>query len=94
MDFVPKVAEPNPGIDLNMVCDNYATHKHQNVKDWLAANPRVSLHFTPTNCSWLNMVEIFFGIVTRQCLKRSIFAPILELEAAVCLYIERHYEDA
>src|SRR6266516_5364476 len=52
-----------PGTDLHVVCDNYATHNHPEVKAWLARNPRVTLHFTPTGCSWLNMVEIFFCIL-------------------------------
>lgn len=94
VDFLQQVADANPEIELHVICDNYATHKHQNVKDWLSANPRVILHFTPTSCSWLNMVEIFFGIITRQCLKRSNFASIPELEAAVHRYIERYNEDA
>src|SRR3954447_3897441 len=49
----------NPRRRLHIVCDNYATHKHPTVKAWLARNPRVTLHFTPTSGSWLNLVEIF-----------------------------------
>lgn len=94
VDFLQQVADANPGIDLHVICDNYATHKHQNVKNWLAANPRVAIHFTPTSCSWLNMVEIFFGIITRQCLKRSNFTSIPELEGALSRYIERYNEEA
>lgn len=94
VDFLQQAADANPLVDLHVVCDNYATHKHQNVLDWLVANPRVTMHFTPTSCSWLNMVEIFFGIITRQCLKRSNYASIPELEAAVSRYIERYNEDA
>ncbi|MHA7277960.1 transposase [Arthrobacter sp. Hz1] len=72
----------------------YATHKHQNVVDWLAENPRVSMHFTPTSCSWLNMVEIFFGIITRQCLKRGEFSSIKDLEDTMERYIENYNQDA
>lgn len=94
VDFLQQVANANPGVELHVIADNYATHKHQNVKDWLAANPRVTMHFTPTSCSWLNMVEIFFGIITRQCLKRSNFTSIPELEAVLRRYIENYNQDA
>ena len=46
--------------------DNYTTHKHAKVKAWLAANPRIRVHFTPTSGSWLNMVEVWFGIIERE----------------------------
>ena len=59
-----------------MVCDNYATHKHPAVKAWLARNPRITMHFTPTSGSWLNMVEIFFGIITRQAIRRGTFGSV------------------
>ncbi|MGP5397819.1 IS630 family transposase, partial [Arthrobacter rhombi] len=58
------------------------------------ANPRVSMHFIRTNCSWLNMVEIFCGIITRQCLERSNFASNPELGAAVRRYSENYNRDA
>ena len=77
-----------------MVCDNYATHKHQNVKDWLEANPRVTMHFTPTSCSWLNMVEIFFGLITRQAIRRGSFASVSDLEATIRTYIDNYNESA
>ncbi|MET3175628.1 UNVERIFIED_ORG: hypothetical protein ABIB52_003495 [Arthrobacter sp. UYCu721] len=94
--FYPKhtVADAHPGVELHVICDNYATHKHQNVKDWLAENQRVRLHFTPTSCSWLNMVEIFFGIITRQCLKRGAFSSVKELEETMERYIENYNQDA
>lgn len=94
VDFLGRVAEAHPGVELHVICDNYATHKHQNVKDWLAANPRVRLHFTPTSCSWLNMVEIFFGIITRQCLRRGIFSSVKDLEDTKERYIQNYNKDA
>src|SRR6266700_4015252 len=63
----------NPPEGAVVVCVNYATRKHPAVKAWLARNPRVTLHFTPTSGSWLNMVEIFFGIITRQAIRRGSF---------------------
>ena len=59
--FLRQVAKAYPRMQLHIVVDNYATHKHPDVQAWLAKNPRITLHFTPTSGSWLNMVEIFFG---------------------------------
>ncbi len=69
--FLEQVAKAYPGRRLHIVCDNYATHKPPTVTAWLARNPRITLHFTPTSGSWLNMVEIFFGIITRQAIRRG-----------------------
>ena len=74
---------PTRGSKLHIVCDNYGTHKHPNVKAWLAKNPRITLHFTPTSGSWLNMVEIFFGIITRQAIRRGTFTSVKDLIAAI-----------
>ena len=71
-----------------MVVDNYATHKHPDVKAWLARNPRIALHFTPTSGSWLNMVEIFFGIITRQAIRRGSFTSVAQLVAAIGRFID------
>jgi transposase len=59
--FLKQVAKAHPRVKLHVVADNYATHNHPNVKAWLAKNPRITMHFTPTSASWMNMVEIFFG---------------------------------
>ena len=63
LQFLKKVAAAYPGSELHVVCDNYATHKHADVRKWLARpeNQRITLHFTPTSCSWLNLVECFFS---------------------------------
>jgi transposase len=87
VDFLGLVADAHPEVELHVVCDNYATHKHANVKAWLAENPRVTLHFTPTSCSWLNMVEIFFGIITKQAIRRGSFHSVDDLEATISAYI-------
>jgi transposase len=86
--FLRHVARTYPKVELHVVCDNYATHKHPNVTAWLEKNPRVSLHFTPTSGSWLNMVEIFFGIITRQAIRRGTFHSVKDLEAAIGTYID------
>ena len=70
-------------MKLHVVCDNYATHKHPAVKAWLARHPRITLHFTPTSGSWLNLVEIFFGIITRQAIRRGTFGSVRDLIEAI-----------
>ena len=76
LDFLKVVAKAYPRVKLHVVADNYATHKHPKVKNWLAKNPRVTMHFTPTSGSWMNMVEIFFGIITRQAIRRGTFTSV------------------
>ena len=56
--------------------DNYHTHKHAYINAWLEKSPRITLHFTPTSGSWLNLVEVFFGIITRQANRRGPFASV------------------
>ena len=86
--FLKQVAKAYPRTKLHIVCDNYGTHKHSNVNAWLAKNPRVTLHFTPTSGSWLNMVEIFFGIITRQTIRRGTFTSVKDLIAAIGIFID------
>ena len=86
--FLRQVAKAYPRVKLHVVCDNYATHKHPAVKTWLARNPRITLHFTPTSGSWLNMVEIFFGIITRQAIRRGTFNSVPDLIDAITQFID------
>jgi transposase len=86
--FLKQVAKAYPRVALHLVCDNYATHKHPAVTAWLARNPRITLHFTPTSGSWLNMVEIFFGIITRQAIRRGTFGSVRELITAITAFID------
>lgn len=77
-------------LDLHLIVDNYATHKHPKVKAWLARHPRFHMHFTPTSASWLNQVERFFGLITTDRIRRGVFRSVAELEAAIRDYLERH----
>jgi transposase len=86
--FLRQVAKAYPRQRLHIVADNYATHKHPNVKAWLARNPRITMHFTPTSGSWLNMVEIFFSIITRQAIRRGSYASVRELVDAIGTFID------
>ena len=77
LGFLKHVARAYPerddGTQIHLVMDNYATHKHPEVNAWLAANPRFHVHFTPTSGSWLNLVEVWFGIIDRQAIRRGVF---------------------
>ncbi len=81
------------GLQVHLILDNYATHKHPNVEAWLAEHPRFDLHFTPTSSSWLNMVEIFFGKLTAKAIRRGIFHSVPDLIDAIQAYLAAHNND-
>jgi Transposase and inactivated derivatives len=78
------------GLGVHLILDNYATHKHPNVKAWLAAHPRFHLHFTPTSSSWLNLVERWFRELTDKALRRGAFHSVPDLIAAIEAYLTAH----
>jgi transposase len=86
--FLKQVAKTYPRVELHIVADNYATHKHPAVQAWLTRNPRIIMHFTPTSGSWLNMVEIFFAIITRQAIRRGTFTSVKDLTSAIRRFID------
>jgi transposase len=86
--FLKQVAKAYPDQDLHLVMDNYAAHKRIEVRRWLAANPRVQVHFTPTSASWMNLVEVWFGIIERQAIHRGTFRSVKELNAKIRTYID------
>jgi hypothetical protein len=88
LDFLKKVAKAYPRRQLHVVVDNYHTHRHAEINAWLTKHPRITLHFTPTSGSWLNLVEVFFGIITRQAIRRGSFDSVRELVAAIRAFIE------
>ena len=75
---------------LHLICDNYATHKHPKVKEWLDKHPRFHIHFTPTSASCLNMVERFFRDITTERLRSGVFRSVAKLTAAIKEYIAVH----
>ena len=77
-------------LDIHLVVDNYATHKHANVKRWLAARPRYHVHYTPTYASWLNQVEIWFNLITQRALRRGTFRSVKALINKIETFV-RHY---
>jgi len=81
------------GLQIHLILDNYSTHKHENVKAWLAKHPRFHLHFTPTSSSWVNMVERFFGKLTDKAIRRGIFQSVPDLIAAIDAYLHATNQD-
>jgi transposase len=81
--FLEHLARTFPRRELRLVCDNYGTHKHPAVREWLARHPRFRMHFTPTSASWLNLVERWFAMITNQRIRRGTFASVRDLEHAI-----------
>jgi transposase len=75
-------------VQLHLVMDNYAAHKHKAVREWLTENPRFAVHFTPTHASWMNLVEVWFGIVERQAIRRGVFKSVKDLNTKVRAFID------
>ena len=81
-------------LDVHLVLDNYCTHKHSKVKAWLARRPRFKVHYTPTYASWLNQVECWFSIITRQAIRRGSFTSVRQLMAMIRLFVKNYNEKA
>ena len=86
--FLNTIEEQVPvGKVIHAIVDNYATHKHPKVHQWLARHPRWTFHFTPTSASWLNAVEGFFSKLTRRRLKRGVFRSVVDLQVAINRFV-------
>jgi transposase len=92
--FLGKIdAQTPPELDLHLVVDNYATHKHPRVKSWMRRHPRFHLHFIPTSSSWLNMVERWFRELTDKRIRRGSFANVPELITAIEAFLRGHNQN-
>jgi transposase len=92
--FLKRIDQETPGdLNLHLIVDNYGTHKHPSVERWLRRHPRFHLHFTPTSCSWLNLVERWFRNLTEQRLRRGSFRNVKELIEAIRDYISGHNQN-
>jgi transposase len=92
--FLRKIERETPkGLQVHLICDNYATHKHPDVKAWLAKHPRFHMHFTPTSSSWLNLVERWFRELTDKALRRGVFHSVPDLIAKIEDYLDAHNDD-
>jgi transposase len=93
LKFLRTIDRETPqGLDLHLILDNYGTHKHPTVKQWLKKHPRFHLHFTPTSSSWLNLVERWLGELTRKRLRRGVFRSVPDLIAAIEEFIRLNNE--
>jgi transposase len=91
LEFLKQIDRETPAeLDLHLVLDNYATHKHPRVKQWLTKHPRFHLHFVPTGSSWLNLVERFFRDLSQQAILPGSFGSVPELVDALMQYLTRH----
>jgi transposase len=94
LKFLRKIDREVPEQDIHLILDNYGTHGHANVKAWLEKHPRFTLHFTPTSSSWLNLVERWFGEITRKRIRRGVFKSVPELVTAIEEYIRLYNENS
>jgi transposase len=93
LKFLRKIDREIPkDMDLHLILDNYGTHNHPNVKKWLEKHKRFHLHFTPTGSSWLNLVERWFGELTRKRIRRGVFKSVPDLVTAIEEFIEANNE--
>jgi putative transposase len=91
LQFLKQIDASVPqALDIHLVVDNYATHKHKKVKQWLATRPRYHVHYTPTYSSWLNQVEIWFNIITQKAIRRGSFSSVKELSKKIDNFV-KHY---
>lgn len=91
LSFLRTIEKAVPeNLDLHVIVDNYGTHKHPEVKAWLAQRPRWHLHFIPTYSSWLNLVERFFALITDKAIRRGSFHSVKDLIGKIDHFVT-HY---
>ncbi len=92
--FLKQIERETPqDLDLHLLIDNYATHKHAVVRKWLNKHPRFHVHFTPTSSSWLNLVERFFADLTEECVREGSFTGVRQLIRAIEEYLTARNEE-
>ena len=94
LKFLKTIDQQVPAdLEVHLILDNYATHKHTNIKVWLSKHPRFHLHFTPTSSSWLNLVERWFRELTDKALRRGVFHSVPDLIEAIEEYLAAHNDE-
>ncbi len=81
--------ETPAGKTIHVILDNYGPHTHPRVLRWLARHPRFVFHYIPKGMSWINLVEIFFARLTRECLEQGAFGCIIDLQKAINRYVAK-----
>jgi transposase len=94
LDFLNKAVKPHAGKEIHVILDNLSTHTTPDVQQWLANNPHVRFHFTPIGSSWINQIETWFGIITRQAIRRGTFTSVKVLITEIRNYIAHWNADA
>jgi transposase len=94
LKFMDQVAKEYPGRELHVILDNLSTHSGADVSDWLSRHRNVTFHYTPVGSSWMNQIEIWFGIITRQAIRRGTFGSVRQLTEMIKRYIASWNEDA
>jgi putative transposase len=94
LNFLQRIDAAVPaGLDVHLIVDNYATHKHAKVRLWLATRPRFHIHYTPTYSSWLNQVERWFGLITQRAIRRGSFRSVRDLVTRINHFVEHYNRD-
>ncbi len=94
LEFLKHIETNVPAsLDIHLVLDNYATHKHPKIKRWLALHPRYQVHYTPTYASWLNQVEIWFNLITQRAIRRGTFKSVKELITKIESFVHTYNRD-
>src|SRR6202161_3566945 len=92
--FLRRLDKEFPGkVPLHLIMDNYGTHKHEKVKDWLKRHPRFIPHFVPTSSSWMDLVERWFGHLDNKAIKRGVFLDVADLQAAIAAFLDAWNEN-
>jgi putative transposase len=91
LSFLRRLDDAIPaGLDVHLIVDNYATHKHPKVRTWLAQRPRYQIHYTPTYSSWLNQVERWFALITQRAIRRGSFSSVKELTEKIDAFVQNY----
>jgi transposase len=94
LKFLRTLDKEFPGpVPLHLVMDNYGTHKHEKVRNWLKRHPRFTLHFVPTSSSWLNLVERWFGHLDQKAIRRGVFRSVGDLQTSIQAFLAAWNED-
>lgn len=94
ISFLKRIEKETPKeLDIHIIVDNYAAHKHMNVQKWLKRNERIHIHYTPTSSSWMNLVERWFRNLTDKQIRRGVFHSVDDLKRVIMTYIEKYNMD-